>query len=80
VGSTPLREPGRHAYSDLETGPWMPSAAEPQPRLLGSAHCEAAPQRTVLETLRAQNLPDSTLAPYREHLEAFEAGRPIRDL
>jgi tetratricopeptide (TPR) repeat protein len=37
-------------------------------------------ERTVLETLQAQNLPDSTLAPFREHLEAFEAGRPIRDL
>jgi hypothetical protein len=37
-------------------------------------------ERTVLKTLQEQNLPDSSLAPYREHLEAFEAGRPIRDL
>jgi arylsulfatase A-like enzyme len=36
-------------------------------------------ERRALETLEAQNLPDSTLAPFREHLEAFEAGRPIRD-
>jgi hypothetical protein len=79
---------GRRALAMIERSIAL-QGGEPGPELLdtlaaaqaetGDFAAAARHQRAALRALGARGTPPEAMAPYRAHLEAYEAGRPVRE-